>query len=450
LLITKPLESLQKQVELVESGNLDYTFKSTRSDEISSISKAFAKLVSSIKSYRNNLNELVQGQTAEINRQKGELENKQNAILNVMEDVKEQKRVTEQIADSLKKFKEAVDNTSDQIIITDPKGLILYANSAIENIAGYTSVEVIGKTPALWGKVMGDNFYKKLWNRIEVEKKPFRGEVKNRRKNGELYDVDSQIFPILDNNGEVKFYVGIERDITKEKEIDRMKTEFVSVASHQLRTPLAAAKWLVELLLTEDADNLTDKQKHMLSQVYESNERLIKLVEDLLNVTRIEKGEKFSIERKDEDLVPLINEVLESSKVLAEKEHIIIDDPEGMPEHLTLNVDSIKIKQVFNNLITNAIRYSEAGGHVKLIVEEQDDEVLFKVQDQGIGISSEQLPHIFKKFFRTDKAQKMHTEGTGLGLYISQSIVEGHGGRIWVESVEGKGSTFRFALPKNK
>lgn len=149
----------------------------------------------------------------------------------------------------LLKFKLAVENSSNHIIITDVDGKILYANKAAEAVTGYSKNEMIGQRPSLWGNQMGQEYYKNFWHVIKNEKKTFVGEVNNKRKNGEQYIAAVSISPVLDEKGVIKFFVGIERDITKEKEIDRAKTEFVSIAAHQLRTPLAIIRWYGEMLL---------------------------------------------------------------------------------------------------------------------------------------------------------------------------------------------------------
>src|SRR3989337_2649925 len=193
----------------------------------------------------------------------------------------------------LSNFKEAVDGSFDYILITDPDGIILYANSAIERITGFTPQEVIGKkagTKDLWGGLMGKPFYERLWKILKQDKKPFTGEVKNKRKDGTLYDAFHTITPVLDKDGNVQFFFEIQRDITHDKEVDRAKTEFVSLASHQLRTPLTAINWYSEMLLSGDVGPLSDEQSRYLKEVDRGSQRMVRLVNDLLNVSRLETG----------------------------------------------------------------------------------------------------------------------------------------------------------------
>src|SRR3989344_5533840 len=178
------------------------------------------------------------------------------------EEVRKAQMLAAKLAKEMEKFKQAVDGASDHIIITDPEGTILYGNKAVENITGYTPEEAVGKKAGqIWGGRMSKEFYEKLWRTIKTEKKSFIGEVVNTRKNGEIYTAELRIAPILAKNGEVQFFVGIERDITKMKEVEQMKSDFVSFTSHQLRTPLTVIKWNSEMLKSVDNGKLTREQK---------------------------------------------------------------------------------------------------------------------------------------------------------------------------------------------
>ncbi len=360
--------------------------------------------------------------------------------------LKKEKEICEKLAKDLEKFKSAVDGASDMIVIDSAEGELIYANNALEMTTGYTLQESIGKkTGSLWGGHMSKDFYAEMWNIIKTQKKPFLGEITNRRKNGEDYVAELHISPILDDKGDVQFFVGIERDITKAKEVDKMKSEFVSVASHQLRTPLTAIKWYSELLLKT---KLTKKVKDHIEQISESNERMIELVGDLLSVARIETGKKFDVETKKVDIIPLVKEVIEVQEVLAKSKAVTVKLDKNFPERLELFIDSDKIRMVFMNLLSNAVKYSPQGD-VIVGCNPQNTEIVFYVKDSGIGIPEKQKEKVFQKFFRADNVFALQTDGTGLGLYIVKAIVEGHNGKIWFESEEGKGATFYFSLPNS-
>ncbi|HCQ30886.1 TPA: hypothetical protein DIU27_00690 [Candidatus Collierbacteria bacterium] len=349
------------------------------------------------------------------------------------------------VTKDLRKFKQVVDGVSDHVVITDPEGVITYANRAASMITGYSLEEMIGKRPSLWGSQMPKDFYDKFWKTIKYDKKPFWGELTNRRKSGELYEAELHVSPILDEKGELLFFVGIERDISRMKAVERMKTEFISLASHQLRTPLSAAKWFGEMLIDGDAGKLTKMQEKYVLKINESNEREIQLVNALLNVSRIESG-KIIVSAKPTNLRKLVEVIMGDMKVNITGENKILQYTidKNVPEVV---VDASLIKHVYLNLITNALKYTNEGGKIVVKVYVKGNNVITEVKDNGIGIPKEEQKRIADKFFRGSNALKKETEGSGLGLYLAKTIVESSGGRIWFESIEGKGTTFKFSLP---
>lgn len=361
------------------------------------------------------------------------------------EKIIQEKEVSQALAKDLEKFKLAVDGASDMIVIDDVEGRLLYCNKALETITGYTPEEALNKkTGSLWGHHMPTEFYTRMWDIIKNQKKSFVGEITNRRKNGQDYTAEVHISPILDKNGRVQFFVGIERDITKAKELEKLRSEFVSVTSHQLRTPLTAIKWHLELLL--DA-KLPRKEKIALRQIFSSNERMIKLVGDLLDVSRIEEGKKFAVISQKVDIASLIKEVVSDQMAAARDYEVAIKPDTTLPKKLELLIDGDKMRQVFQNLIDNAIKYSLPGGEIIIGYQPAAGRATFYVKDNGVGVPKNQQDRVFQKFFRADNVSKLKGQGTGLGLYIVKAIVEGHGGEIWFDSEENKGTTFYFSLP---
>jgi len=348
----------------------------------------------------------------------------------------------------LEKFKEAVDHTSDHIIFTDPKGTILYANEAASQMTGFLVKEMIGKkagTTDLWGGQMSKDFYRKMWQTIAVKKKHFTGEIVNRRKNGEKYIAQVHVSPILDGQGNIQFFVGIERDITKMKEIIRLETEFISTASHQLRTPLTGIKWVAERLLK--VEKLSPRGQTYLQDIHRSVDRLSSLVDTLLNVSRLD-GAKIIIEPKPLEAVAFINDYIKECKPLLAKKKLILNFKHSV-RVLACKTDLSAFRNIVQSLLSNAIEYTNPAGQitVSLSTRAGSKKFLLAVKDTGIGIPKAEQAMIFEKFTRGSNAKLMKTDGTGLGLYIARESTKLLGGKIWFASIEGEGSIFYVQLP---
>lgn len=424
--ITEPLKKLQKGAEEIGKGKWNYELDINTGDEVEHLAQEFRRMAIELGGLYGKLEERVEVRTAELEKEK---------------------EVSEHLADDLKKFLQAVENASDQIIITDVDGKIVYANEAMATNTGYSRIEVIGQKPGklLWGGQMDDKFYKHMWKTIKTKKQRWQGEVKNKKKNGKHYIASLSISPILNINGEVKYYVGIERDVTRERVIDRMKTEFISVASHQLRTPLSAVRWFAEMLISGDAGKLNNEQEEYVQQIYDSNDRMIELVNALLNVSRIEEG-RIAIEPKPTDLDKLVDQVIAelTPKIKEKKLKIIISKHKKLPK---ISIDPKLVRQVYANLIANAVKYTPEKGEITILISKKGDEIISQIQDTGYGIPEDQQARVFTKFFRGDNIRTDIPEGTGLGLYIVRSVIQSSGGKIWFESKENQGTTFWFTLP---
>lgn len=230
--------------------------------------------------------------------------------------------------------------------------------------------------------------------------------------------------------------------------IENITSDFVSLASHQLRTPLSAVKWNTELLLAQRSGKLNAKQMKYLREIYRSNERAISLVNDLLDVSRIQEGQihldlrPTKIEDIVEEALDTLDGFIKAGKVSVNFE--IINGP--LPK---IETDQEKLKRVIINLLSNAIKYTPSGGKIRIALERQDSHVKLSVADTGIGIPKAEQKKIFEKFFRGTKVIKIAPDGTGLGLFIAKSLVEAMGGKISFSSAENKGTTFYFTLPLN-
>jgi PAS domain S-box-containing protein len=264
------------------------------------------------------------------------------------------------------------------------------------------------------------------------------------RANGGKFPVSVTSAPIM-LDGHIIGAIVVFRDITKEKEIDKSKTEFVSLASHQLRTPLSAIRWYSEMLDSEKLGTLNANQKDYLSEIYKSNRRMIDLVNALLNVSRIDMG-TFAIEPEPTDIKEIAESVLKELfvKIQESELHVTPFYEEALPK---VNVDPKLMRIIIQNLLSNAMKYTPKGGSVALSITKDAQNMLIKVADTGVGIPANVQDKIFTKLFRADNARVVESEGTGLGLYIVKSIIERGGGRTWFVSEENKGTTFFVEIP---
>lgn len=243
-----------------------------------------------------------------------------------------------------------------------------------------------------------------------------------------------------------KEQVIILHDVTREKLIEKMKTEFVSLAAHQLRTPLSAIKWTLKMFLEGDLGKITKEQENFLKKTYFSNERMIRLVNDLLDVAKIEDG-KYFYKPVLVDLKAIVQFIVNFYKDEVKRKNIIFEFNKPKTRLPLIMIDPEKIKLAIQNVIDNAIRYTKDGGRIEVNLKVVGEQIEFLVKDTGVGIPAKQQNRVFNKFFRSSNAVRVYTEGSGLGLFITKNIIEAHGGKIWFESVEGKGSTFYFTLP---
>lgn len=233
---------------------------------------------------------------------------------------------------------------------------------------------------------------------------------------------------------------------TRLKHLDATKDEFLSMASHQLRTPLTSVKGYLSMVLEGDAGDITPAQRQLLDEAFESSEKMVHLIGDFLNVSRLQTG-KFTLEKRPTNLVRLVEDEVRSLQGNAAMRDIRLDlQVHGVIPSLML--DDNKLRQVVMNYMDNALYYSgRSGKQVDVVLAREDDKVVLRVEDDGIGIPAAEQEKIFTKFFRASNARKQRPDGTGVGLYLAKKVVVEHGGAVIFSSIEGKGSTFGFSLP---
>lgn len=338
------------------------------------------------------------------------------------------------------------------MLAIDKSGKIIMLSQQSENILGMKEKDIIGKN-YIQVFVLTDSGGQLIEENIHPVREVLAQGMKLICSDHTLLRSDGQKIPIKVNvspviwNKKVIGAIMVFRDTTEEKRIDQAKSEFVSLASHQLRTPLSSIHWYTEMLLDEDRGKLTAKQKEFVSKIFQANSRMTELVNSLLNVSRIELG-AVGIDIQPVNLESIVKVVIdEIQPVIKEKE---INLEESL-EKITLSADPQIFQMIIGNLLSNAVKYTPLQGKVKVnILQEKEgsaENVLISVSDTGCGIPKDQQDKIFTKLFRADNAQEIDPDGNGLGLYIVKSIVEESGGQIWFDSQENKGTTFYVKFP---
>jgi len=236
------------------------------------------------------------------------------------------------------------------------------------------------------------------------------------------------------------------KDITERTKIEQMKNEFIASVSHELKTPLTIIKEATDLVVDEIPGKIVEGQRDILTTAQENIDRLSNIINSLLDISRIESG-KLKLYTKPVNMSELIKNTVSDFKYLAEQKGILLDY-KVTQDKVDISCDADKIRQVLVNLIFNALKFTSQDGRIKVICNENGNEVIVSVQDTGIGISEENIPRLFDRFIQFDRKSGPGEKGTGLGLVISKGIVELHKGRVWVESKLNKGSEFYFSLPK--
>jgi PAS domain S-box-containing protein len=340
--------------------------------------------------------------------------------------------------------------TDEGIIIFDREAKIVGFNPASVAITQYTVGEALGqsftrivKTVSVEGTDMANvsPIKRALQEGVTITKSEQLVEART----GDRLWTEISYSPIFDDAGNVTSGIAIIRNTQKDREVEEIKSDFISIVSHELRTPLTAIKGFLSMVLKRDFGELSDKQSHFLSRVYQSNQRMIDLVEDLLESSHIESG-KINLTINPVAMEGIIAEVVaeEAGKAAAKQMLIKVNRRQRLPLVLA---DETRLHQILVNLVDNAIKYSLPDAEVKIDFKIRGDELVTTVTDQGVGITSSQFDRLFTKFGRIYNPMSIQAGGTGLGLYIVKNLVESHGGRVWVTSREGQGSRFSFSLP---
>jgi signal transduction histidine kinase len=446
----KPIEILTKTTEQIASGDFTKRVPVRSKDEIGKLAIAFNQMTDKLQDLYKNLEQKIEEKTKQLSEKVADLETTKKGMMNVMEDLEsdkakidEQKKILDSILANLPVGVALSEAPSGKSIVVNKAGVLLLGRgmdpaAQKDNLTEIYQLFKSDGTP-----------YPVAENPLNVAltegKASTKDDIVVQRPDNTKMFLRATSVPIKNAKDALLSVVSVFEDITKEHEVDRMKTEFISLASHQLRTPLSAIKWFTEMLLGGDAGPLTPEQSEFAKNVSDSTERMIQLVNSLLNISRIESG-RILVDPKPTDLKELVQGVVTDlkAKIAERKQNLIISVHEDLPK---INLDPRLIRQVYMNLLTNAIKYTPKEGDISVFISKKDDQIVSQVTDNGYGIPKTEQAKMFQKFFRATNIIKVETDGTGLGMYLIKAIVESSKGKIWFESEEGKGTTFWFSLP---
>jgi len=326
------------------------------------------------------------------------------------------------------------------IVVVGVNGRISILNDAAQALLGMDQVRSIGKP---YQEVIYHDNIRTLIETALSERREITEEIEIVTPLARV--LQTQTAMVLNDDKEAIGVVAIFNDITEIRNVDRMKTAFVSTVSHELRTPLTSIKGFISTLIS-DKDGFFDGTARMeFYQIIDQEcDRLTRLISDLLNVSRIESGRALKINWKQIDARDIIAKVISTQKSYTDKHQFEIHVPDDFPR---IMADQDKFDQILTNLLSNAVKYSPRGGTISVKGEAVDGFVQFHIIDQGIGIPADKLTKVFERFERIDNRDTREAGGTGIGLYLVKHLVEAHGGSIWVDSEIGQGSNFTFKMP---
>jgi PAS domain S-box-containing protein len=359
-------------------------------------------------------------------------------------DISDRKRTEATLQEAERRWRSLLENVQLLVVGLDQMGNVEYVNPFFLNLTGYTQAEVLGKN---WFENFLPPFHQQQVNTVfdEVLEDNFHPHYTNPilTKSGEERFIAWNNTLLRDAEGNIIGTTSIGEDITQRQTVERIKNEFISIVSHELRTPLTGIRGSLGLLAMGIYDNKPEKAKRMVEIALTDSERLVRLVNDILDLERLDSG-RVTLVKEVCDATALIQQSVDAMQALAESAAINLC---LSPVSAQVWAAPDSIIQTLTNLLSNAIKFSPSNTTITLTAQPQSDHVLFQVKDQGRGIPVDKLEAIFGRFQQVDASDSRSKGGTGLGLAICQSIVQQHGGRIWAESTLGEGSSFYFTLP---
>ncbi|MBI2515236.1 PAS domain-containing protein [Candidatus Wolfebacteria bacterium] len=345
-----------------------------------------------------------------------------------------------------------ISSIGEGLLLVDKSYKIVLLNPKAGELLGVAPADVLGRDLRTAIRIFrGDDYLAENEGpllKVYQDQKPVTINLEDnfyyQSTSGKKFPIASVTTPFIDE-GRIIGAVVVFRDVTREKSLDEAKSHFLSIAAHQLRTPLTSIRWYTEILSSGDAGVLNNDQKSFLNQVYKATLRLINTIDLVLALTRVEAGQ-IKMQNDIVDLKKLTDDILNELEPSISEKKVKIEIKSAPKEEIA--TDASMLRLTITNLLTNAIRYSHERGSIEIKIESKPQEITYSVTDNGIGVPSHQQNRIFEKFFRADNAIVKSPDGDGLGLSLAKKLVELGGGRINFESRENKGSTFFFSIPK--
>jgi two-component system phosphate regulon sensor histidine kinase PhoR len=346
-----------------------------------------------------------------------------------------------------KRLRRVIEITHEAYVAMDDRGVITAWNREAEKLFGWPEREALGRTveETLVPERLREKHRSGLSLYLQTGEGPVldkRIELPAKKRDGDEIQVELTISALEDDAG-LSFHAFL-HDISERQEAEELKSQFFALVSHELRTPLTSIVGYAEMVDELEGERLSKEGREYMKIIERSAKKLDRLVQDLLLVAQVEAG-NFGVELTPLDLVPVVRDCVEGSQPAADEAGVQLSlEANGVPP---LAGDANRLSQVFDNLLSNAIKFTAEGGTVAVRVGAKDDRCAIEVRDSGVGIGTDELEHLFDRFYRAQEARKGHYSGAGLGLAISKAIVDAHEGEIRVTSEPGKGSTFRVLLP---
>lgn len=450
--LSDPIRRLKEGADKLKDGEFGTRIEISSGDETEDLANAINTMADKLKATFDQLEDKVK----ELEIQKVRLDKTAQLLIKRDKEIREinielewEKEV---ITAEVNKLAIIIAGVSEAVIAVDLERNIVLFNKKAEQMTGLQASSVIGKPINLILKVYEKNEELAIYEYCPIGREAHEGVVVT-KENLKIVGLNEKETHVNLIAGQIKEGKSVNlgciltlHDVSKERELERMKIDFVSIAAHELRTPLTSIKGYLSVFMKENAGKLNKVQQGFLTRINIASKQLGALIENLLNVSNIERGE-LRLSRGSFDMIPLVKSSIGEFLDRASDKELILEFVESTKKVPIIEADELRVGEVVNNLIDNAIANTPSGGEIRVKVEKEGDMVVTSMKDNGVGIPQSAMENLFTKFFRVSGKLERGSKGTGLGLYISKAIVEKHNGKIWVESEEGRGSEFSFSLP---